>query len=340
MRELVIGDLHFGIKNNSLTWLEQQLNFITNQVFPILENENIDRCIFLGDLTDIRYSINQQVGIELKKLFRTMLNNYTNITFIICAGNHDYYSPLEEFASYNSYELIFGEEFLLVHKNLIIVNQDPYITEDGALFLPWYWTENDNHIDEILYNYDFNDEVKEIFCHTDLSQWPGARIAAFKGTPIYSGHIHFCYEDTLANLFNLGSACAFTFNDVNMDKYVYILEDYKIVKKIKNVTTPSFKRLYNEEIFNVTDDMFNNSYVQLCISSNNINKAKYVEQIKELKNTYVDSNIRLHTIDEDTDMTTLSVATFNTNIETYIEDNIPEYLDEKYQIIKDKINKP
>ena len=269
-----------------------------------------------------------------------MLHNYPNITFIICAGNHDYYSPLEEFASYNSYELIFGEEFLLVHKNLIIVNQDPYITEDGALFLPWYWTENDNHIDEILYNYDFNDEVKEIFCHTDLSQWPGARIAAFKGTPIYSGHIHFCYEDTLANLFNLGSACAFTFNDVNMDKYVYILEDYKIVKKIKNVTTPSFKRLYNEEIFNVTDDMFNNSYVQLCISSNNINKAKYVEQIKELKNTYVDSNIRLHTIDEDTDMTTLSVATFNTNIETYIEDNIPEYLDEKYQIIKDKINKP
>ena len=340
MRELVIGDLHFGIKNNSLTWLEQQLDFITNQGFPILENENIDRCIFLGDLTDIRYSINQQVGIELKKLFRTMLNNYTNITFIICAGNHDYYSPLEEFASYNSYELIFGEEFLLVHKNLIIVNQDPYITEDGALFLPWYWTENDNHIDEILYNYDFNDEVKEIFCHTDLSQWPGARIAAFKGTPIYSGHIHFCYEDTMANLFNLGSACAFTFNDVNMDKYVYILEDYKIVKKIKNVTTPSFKRLYNEEIFNVTDDMFNNSYVQLCISSNNINKAKYVEQIKELKNTYVDSNIRLHTIDEDTDMTTLSVATFNTNIETYIEDNIPEYLDEKYQIIKDKINKP
>lgn len=340
MRELVIGDLHFGIKNNSLTWLEQQLNFITNQIFPILENENIDRCIFLGDLTDIRYSINQQVGIELKKLFRTMLNNYPNITFIICAGNHDYYSPLEEFASYNSYELIFGEEFLMVHKNLIIVNQDPYITEDGALFLPWYWTENDNHIDEILYNYDFNDEVKEIFCHTDLSQWPGARIAAFKGTPIYSGHIHFCYEDTLANLFNLGSACAFTFNDVNMDKYVYILEDYKIVKKIKNVTTPSFKRLYNEEIFNVTDDMFNNSYVQLCISSNNINKAKYVEQIKELKNTYVDSNIRLHTIDEDTDMTTLSVATFNTNIETYIEDNIPEYLDEKYQIIKDKINKP
>ena len=337
MRELVIGDLHFGIKNNSLTWLEQQINFVNNQIFPLLESENLDRCVFLGDLTDIRYSINQQVGIELKKLFREMLTKFPNITFYICAGNHDYYSPLEEFASYNSYELIFGEEFLEVHKNLIIVNQDPYLTKDGALFLPWYWTENDSHIDEILYNYDFNDEVNEIFCHTDLSQWPGARIAAFKGTPIYSGHIHFVYEDTLANLFNLGSACSFTFNDVNMDKYVYILEDYKIVKKVKNVTTPAFRRLYNEEIFDVKPEIFNNSYVQLCISTNNINKAKYVEQIKELKNTYIDSNIRLHTIDEDTDITTLSVATFNTNIETYIEDNIPDYLDTKYQLIKKQI---
>ena len=337
MRELVIGDLHFGIKNNSLTWLSQQLDFIRNQVFNVLDTENIDRCIFLGDLTDIRYSINQQVGIELKKLFREMLVKFPNITFFVCAGNHDYYSPLEEFAAYNSYELIFGEEFIDVHKNLIIISQDPYLTEDGALFLPWYWTENTDHIDDILYNYDFNDEIKEVFCHTDLSQWPGARIAAFKGKPIYSGHIHFSYEDTLANLFNLGSACAFTFNDVNMDKFIYILEDYKIVKKIKNVTTPKFIRLYNEEIFEAKSELFNNSYVQLCISTNNINKAKYVDQIKELKNTYIDSNIRLHTIDENTDMTTLSVASFNTNIETYIEDNIPDYLDEKYQKIKRQI---
>lgn len=337
MRELVIGDLHFGIKNNSLTWLSQQLDFMRNQVFNVLDTENIDRCIFLGDLTDIRYSINQQVGIELKKLFREMLIKFPNITFFVCAGNHDYYSPLEEFASYNSYELIFGEEFIDVHKNLIIISQDPYLTEDGALFLPWYWTENTDHIDDILYNYDFNDEIKEVFCHTDLSQWPGARIAAFKGKPIYSGHIHFSYEDTLANLFNLGSACAFTFNDVNMDKFIYILEDYKIVKKIKNVTTPKFIRLYNEEIFEAKSELFNNSYVQLCISTNNINKAKYVDQIKELKNTYIDSNIRLHTIDENTDMTTLSVASFNTNIETYIEDNIPDYLDEKYQKIKKQL---
>ena len=340
MRELVIGDLHFGIKNNSLTWLEQQLNFITNQVFPILENENIDRCIFLGDLTDIRYSINQQVGIELKKLFRTMLNNYPNITFIICAGNHDYYSPLEEFASYNnSYELIFGEEFLLVHKNLIIVNQDPYITEDGALFLPWYWTENDNHIDEILYNYDFNDEVKEIFCHTDLSQWPGARIAAFKGTPIYSGHIHFCYEDTMANLFNLGSACAFTFNDANQSRYVYIIneKENKCVR-IENVTTPKFIILRDEEIFDENPKYYNNNYVEFIISECNKNQLRYKEQITKLKLQYPSSNIRVKIVTDSTLFCTNNGININTNIEQYIENNIPDNLKDNLNIIKEELS--
>lgn len=338
MKELIIGDLHFGIKNNSLSWLELQIEFFNKQIIPTLEEGNFDRCIFLGDITDIRYSINQQVGIEVKNIFRNLLNQFPNIHFIIVAGNHDYYSPLEEFAIYNSYELMFGEEFLQIHKNLTVVSNEPYITEDGALFLPWYWTDNDSHIDEILYNYNFNEEVKEIFCHTDLSAWPGARIAAFKGVPIYSGHIHYEYMDPTANLYNIGSACSFTFNDVNMDKYLYVLENYRIVDRIKNYVTPKFIRLYNDEIFEVTDEKFNNSYVQLCISSNNIKKAKYVEQINNLKTTYINSNIRLHIIDEDTNLTTLSVASFNSNIESYIESNIPAYLNDKYTFIKNKIN--
>ena len=105
------------------------------------------------------------------------------------------------------------------------------------------------------------------------------------------------------------------------------MENYKIVERIENITTPSFKRLYNEEIFDATEEIFNNSYVQLCISSQNINKAQYVEKIKDLKTTYLDSNIRLHVIDDDDNYTTLSVATFNTNIETYINNNITNTAD-------------
>lgn len=338
MKTLIIGDIHFGIKGNSISWLEQQLNFFKQQIFSIIENNNdINRIVQLGDLSDIRYSINQQVGIEIKSLFREMLTKYSNKEFIFLAGNHDYYSPLEEFSKYNVYELLFGEEFYLVHSNFKVVWKDPYLTEDKILMLPWYWTENQDHIDELLYNYDFARDVKAIFCHTDLSTWPGARIAAFKGCPIYSGHIHFITEDDLCNLHNIGAAVSLTFNDVNQDRYLYILEDYKITDKIKNVTTPKFKRVYNEDIFDLTDEFFDNSFVQLCISSNNINKAKYVERITELKNTYLQSTIRLHVIDDSTNIDTLSVDGFNTDIKKFIVDNIPDNLQDKFEYIDNKL---
>lgn len=338
MRTLLIGDLHFGIKSNSLTWLDFQKAFFKNQIFKTLEEKQINRCVFLGDIYDIRYSVNQQVGIDLKNIFRYMLDTYKDIEFIIVAGNHDYYSPIEEYRKYNMYELLFGYEFLEKHVNLKIVTDDPLYTDDGSLFLPWYYTDNPKHIDDLLYAYDFSNDVKAIFCHTDLTCWPGPRIASFKGCPIFSGHIHYIYVDEMAHLYNIGAALPLTFDDVNQQRYLYILEDFKIVEKIANNTTPRFIRIYNEDIFSITDNMFDNSYVQLCISTNNMNKARYVEQIKYIKNKYVSSTIRVHIIDDTTNIETLAVNGFNTDIKKYIDSNIPDHLHSKYEMIRDRLN--
>lgn len=336
MRELIIGDLHFGIKNNSVTWLESQIDFFEQQIFKIIDSENLDRIVFLGDVTDVRYGINQQVGIEVKNIIRKLAKKFKKDIYFVC-GNHDYYSPLEEFIHYNSYELLFGPEFLELYPNLHFVTEEPVFTEDGSLFLPFYWTENPDHFDELLYTYKFGYEVKAIYCHADLTCWPGARITALKGCPIYSGHIHYIVEDNIGNLHNVGAALALTFNDVNQERFVYIAEDYKIVKRVKNNITPQFKQLYNEKIFDANEDVFNNSYVRLCISASNINKAKYIDQIKYLKSTYLDANIRINIIDEFDNGEMLSVDGFNTNIQTYIEDNIPEHLNNKYEYIKEKM---
>ena len=99
MRELVIGDLHFGIKNNSVTWLESQLSFFEKQIFNIIKSEDLNRIVFLGDVTDVRYAINQQVGIEVKNIIRKLAKNFNKDIYFVC-GNHDYYSPLEEFINY------------------------------------------------------------------------------------------------------------------------------------------------------------------------------------------------------------------------------------------------
>lgn len=338
MKILCVGDMHFGIKGNSIAWLESQLKWCYTQLYDTIKETQIERCIFLGDIFDIRYSIHQQVGIEVKNMFRKLLSDFKDIEFFIVAGNHDYYSPLEEFTEYNAYNLIFGKEFTDKYTNLKIIYDTPYMTEDGALFLPWYWTENPDHFDELLYNYNFAHDVSAIFCHADLTQWPGPRIASIKGKPIFSGHIHDIQFDNIANLYNLGAAFAFTFNDVNQSRYIWILEDYKITGKVENIVTPRFIRIYNEDIFTADPSVFSNTYVQICISTSNISKLRYIEQLKNIKMEYPDCNIRIHTIDDSIDINTLNVSGFNTNINQYIETNIPDHLESKYKIIKEKIN--
>ena len=37
MRQLLIGDCHFGRHANSVVWLERQLNFFNLQIFDILK---------------------------------------------------------------------------------------------------------------------------------------------------------------------------------------------------------------------------------------------------------------------------------------------------------------
>ena len=245
---------------------------------------------------------------------------------------------MEEFDNYNAYELVFGDEFKKCYPHIRFIEREPYLDKEGGLFLPWYWTENPDHFDDLLYQYKFGSEVKAIYCHADLSIWPGGRISSLKGIPVYSGHIHYLYDDELGNLHNLGAALQLTFGDTNQPRYLYILKDFKIVEKIENITTPKFKRIYNDEIFKATEEDFYNSYMQICVSSSNINKAQYIDQIKLLKTSYTFANIRLHIIDdEEIDKPVVSAEGFNTNITDYIEKNIPEHLNNKYNILKEKL---
>lgn len=340
MRKLIIGDLHFGVKSNSLAWLQSQLSLFDKQIIGVIKDEEIDEVAILGDLMDIRFAVNQQVGIEVKNLIRRLLTAFPDKKFVMLAGNHDYYTPLEEFAYYNCYELMFGEEFLQCHPNLTIVSREPYLEDDGSLYLPWYWTENTDHFDEILYNYDFRNDVTAVYCHADLACWPGARIGSLRGCPVYSGHIHNIVEDPISNLYNVGAALALTFNDYNQDRYVYIIENQKIVKRVKNEVTFKFKRLFNEEIFTQDDSYFQNAYIQLCISSANLNKAKYIDQIKHIKSKYIDNvNIKVHVIDDDNDLGDIVIESLDTDIRSYIAHNIPSYLEDKYALVKSKVEK-
>lgn len=342
MKSLVIGDMHFGTKSNSIQWLEMQKTFFDNFIINTIETERFDRIIFLGDLTDIRYAINQQVGCELKKLVRKLSERFEEknpegLIFFI-AGNHDYYSPLEDFSEYNSYELMFGDEFTRCHTNVKFITQFPYFDEDNdALYLPWFYTEDNKKFSDALYNYK---GVKQIYCHTDLSGWGEGRIYSLKGAKVYAGHIHYPWESKVDGLYNLNASMALNFNDVNSKRYIHVIQDGDIVRKIENTITPTFKRLYDIQIFDRLDDeFFNNAYVQLMIDRKHVNKAEYIERIKEIKRRFGEKyNISTKIYDSETSFEKLDVAPIQTNINEYIDNNVPIHLELKYKSIKEKIN--
>lgn len=331
MKDLVIGDIHFGIKTNSQSWLEQQIDFIYKEVFTRIDSH--DRVIFLGDLFDIRYSINTYIGCEVKKMVRKMLSQHPDKEFYFIAGNHDFYSPMIEFEEYNAYELCFGEEFTSIYKNLHIIACMPLLTE-RTLMLPWYFTEDADRYESVMKEYQGQYDI--IYCHSDLESWSIEKTAMKGNAKVYSGHIHYPYINKEAGLYNIGASCAFTFNDVNSQRYIYTIEDGDIKEAYENVITPRFHRYYNERIFNLTKADFHNAFTQLCISSSNINKSRYIEQIKSLMAENTDCVIKTVVIDDDV-TEEMEYANINTNIHEYIRDNMPEHLKAKYEILDEKM---
>ena len=59
--------------------MQKQLQFIRTQVEPLIDQH--ERVIILGDLFDIRYSVNTQVGCEVKNVIRELLKKHKNVDF-------------------------------------------------------------------------------------------------------------------------------------------------------------------------------------------------------------------------------------------------------------------
>lgn len=342
VRDLVIGDNHFGIKTNSVQWLDFQLKFYKEQIYKLLKENYYSRVVILGDLFDIRYAVNQQIGYEVKCLIREMVDTFNNVAFYIIAGNHDYYSPDVHYSQYNIYNLLFGYEFLELHRNLYIVHND-YLIEEGTIFAPWYWTENEEKFDElikVINNYT-EEEIKTIYCHSDLATWEGdGRLEKKpKGLAVVSGHIHNSWIDEKNKLYNIGSAFAINFNDVNNDKYIWDFDSdtHRIYNKFKNVTTPRFIQFSNEDIFTITSGDMEMCHVRLFINTDNINKAQYIERLAEIKKTFDYLSIKILTVNSNI-IEEAEGKPLDTNITDFIENNIPDDLKEKYNYIKEIVN--
>ena len=127
-KTLVFGDLHLGIKSDSLARLFVDVKFVEFLLNYIKKN-NISNLIFLGDWFNSREFINTitlSVGFELVSLLAKNVNQ-----FVFIMGNHDLESN-----SYQHVSSVIGYDSI---KNVHLIKEptDGILNGKYVLFVPW-----------------------------------------------------------------------------------------------------------------------------------------------------------------------------------------------------------
>ena len=174
---ILLTDTHFGVKNNSMTWLHSQMDFVYNQLIPFIKEKRESmgdgdtiRIIHLGDVFDSRSSVSTMIATKVVQCFGELSKLVDK--FYIIAGNHDYYSPTSN--EVNTLDLMF--------RNLNITLVTNRVLGDGDdLLIPWYEYGNPA-IQKFIDTHD----IKRIFVHADIVN----EKIPYKGVEVYSGHVH------------------------------------------------------------------------------------------------------------------------------------------------------
>lgn len=274
--QVLLSDTHFGVRNNSINWLESQKDFIYKQFIPYLKKiKNVDQVtvIHLGDVFDSRSSISPMICKETNKILEDISNHCDD--FIILAGNHDFFSPIEGSDNSTSLEML---PCLWKENNIKILYNDYLTIEDENIFIPWFQFHNIDTLKKILKEGDY----KNVFTHTDIAHLDEETLSLLKGKNIFTGHVHIPMIRKSKGWFTLGSCYYINFQDSNSERGFYTLEDWdsNTLEFIPNEESIRFHRIMNEEILDFSCP--SSDYIELSIKDTLYERQDIQEKIKEI----------------------------------------------------------
>lgn len=273
----LLGDLHFGIRNNSNEWFDIQREFLIDWFIPKIIDEgfdpNLDIIIQAGDWNHVRESSNIRISNQSLEIFK-ILNNYFKRGVYIILGNHDvYYKDRTDVHSLKEIPLIYKNIHVYETPEIININNTHRI-----LMLPW-----EHDVDQLSKKVSSNiGKADYIICHADIKEFRLNRFVKLEHgldklelrnfKKIYSGHIHIRQE--MDNMTYLGTPYQLDRGDNGNIKGYYKLnvEGPEIIETfVENTISPKFEKYKADDLMNMklseVKSLFRNNFIDILIDS-------------------------------------------------------------------------
>jgi len=313
MKICILGDTHFGVRNDSPNFQALQDKFYTNVFIPYLIENDIKTVFQLGDMFDRRKYINFSTLAESKRFFFQPLLD-TGIELHTLLGNHDLY--YRESLSVNSTGLLLGE-----FTNLIMYDKPTKVMFDDTSVdvMPWICKENEEEAFEFIRDSKSDlcfghFEILGFSMYKDMESHDGIAgnlFAKYEG--VYSGHFH--TKSDRENIHYVGTPYEMTWSDYNDQKGFHIFDtETRQTEFIKNPYTMFLRHEYNDELVDydkIDIAQFQQKYIKIVV----VKKTDYYKFDQFLKKLYESDTYEIKILEDLSDFSEGSIDTEQVSIE-------------------------
>lgn len=322
----IIGDTHFGVRNNSKKWEELMHTWMDDFFFPLVDSEKNDDDILvhLGDTFDNRQSICLSTMNMAIEFFEKASQRFKEV-WVLC-GNHDaYYTTRNDVSSIECLKHI-PKVNIVKEPTTLKVNGNSFHSKTLS-FIPW--TEDKN----VFKNVVFENSPDIVFCHAEFigctMNASGIKSENDLEIPdifkIYSGHIH--HRQKHKNVVYAGSPYQLTQNDRNNTKgvWVYDLETGNEQFYFNDVS-PEFLRLKYTSIEDMTlaefKSLCNNKFVEIEAQHSLMSKCNFQKLLTYIQDDKSIMDISFTPLKSSSDERNISISdcvSITEMLDTYID---------------------
>ena len=279
MKIAIITDQHFGARKNSKLFHDYFLKFYNDVFFPVIESEEIDTIVDMGDTFDSRKGIDFSALSWAKDNYYDRLKHCTIHTIV---GNHTaYYKNTNDV---NAVDLLLRE-----YKNVKIYAEPKEIKlgDLGVLLIPWINQENEKDTIKALKK----SKCPVVMGHLELNGFVvtqqvimdhGFEMEYFKKfEKVFSGHFH--TRSSVGDIHYLGNPYEMFWNDFESPRGFHIFDTETLEHTpINNPYRLFYKIFYDDTPYQTFDSReYEGKIVKLIVRKKTSTKKfeKFVDKL-------------------------------------------------------------